>query len=155
MGKPGDDENLDKLIATRGIVRDLYEPLRQLALFTNSIRDEAMGLISADILTLYTQHLLGDLEELERDYLRLRDMLSELLDFHRASVSEISNSKMNLLAIVSTIFLPITFISGLYGMNFTSMPGTDNPYGFHVAALLMVIIVVVEIVYLKRNGFFS
>ena len=155
MSSPGDSDNLDKLTALQGDFRALYEPLRSLDIFVNSFRDEVGWEISPAALPLFTGTLRDDTREVERSYLRLREMLKELLEAHRASMSEISNSKMNLLTIMSTIFLPITFISGVYGMNFQNMPGANYQYGFIVTMLLMVVIVVVEIIYLKKNGFFS
>ena len=47
------------------------------------------------------------------------------------------NSRMYLLSVVAAIFLPLTFITGLLGMNVAGLPGTENPRGFFYSALIM------------------
>jgi len=62
-------------------------------------------------------------------------MLSGMLDIYLSSVSNRLNSVMKVLTIIATIFMPLTFIAGIYGMNFKHMPswsgvGVIQPFGF-------------------------
>jgi zinc transporter len=59
------------------------------------------------------------------------------------------NSRMYLLSVVAAIFLPLTFITGLFGMNVAGLPGTENPNGFAYSATLMILCGIVLAIYFK------
>jgi magnesium transporter len=83
-----------------------------------------------------------------------RDMLSGMLDIYLSSVSYKLNEIMKVLTIVSTIFIPLTFIVGLYGMNFEFMPELKSPWGYPAVLLLMVIVSLSMLYYFKRKKWF-
>jgi magnesium transporter len=60
-----------------------------------------------------------------------RDMLWGLMDMYMSSVSNKMNSIMKVLTIIATIFIPLTFIVGVYGMNFENMPELHYKYGYY------------------------
>ena len=66
------------------------------------------------------------------------------------TLSESTNRTLYVLSIISAIFLPLGFLTGLLGINVGGMPGMDNPYAFWISAVLMVGIVALEIIILKR-----
>jgi magnesium transporter len=80
-----------------------------------------------------------------------RDVLSGLLDIHLSSLSNRMNEVMKVLTIIATIFIPITFIAGIYGMNFQSMPELDEPWGYPAALLLMLAVSVGMLYYFRRK----
>lgn len=155
IASEGDDDCLDKLLAEREHVKALYEPLRRLDMFLKTVREGDVPFITAQTEPLFINNLKNDFERLEDGYTRLLEWWSQLLDLHRANVSESTDKIMNMLTIVSTIFLPITFITGFYGMNFINMPGVDNPYGFYIALLVMTASVLLTIIYMWKKGYFS
>ncbi len=92
------------------------------------------------------------IEEINRPYLRdLSDHVAQILDgidnyrdvvfgveaFYQAEVSNRLNNVMRLLTIISTIFIPLSFIAGLYGMNFDNMPELHWHYGYYIVLALM------------------
>ncbi|NLE05862.1 MAG: magnesium/cobalt transporter CorA, partial [Crenarchaeota archaeon] len=81
-----------------------------------------------------------------------RDTMSGMLDIYLSSVSNRMNEIMKVLTIIATIFIPLTFVSGIYGMNFQFMPELNQPWGYPVALLSMAIISVVMLVYFKRKN---
>jgi magnesium transporter len=83
-----------------------------------------------------------------------RDMLSGMLDIYLSSVSYRLNEIMKVLTIVSTIFIPLTFIVGLYGMNFEYMPELKSPWGYPSVLALMLAISVFMIYFFKRKKWF-
>jgi magnesium transporter len=83
-----------------------------------------------------------------------RDMLSGMLDIYLSSVSYRLNEVMKVLTIVATIFIPLTFIVGLYGMNFEYMPELKSPWGYPSVLLLMLIISLSMLYYFKRKKWF-
>src|SRR5690606_41065691 len=60
----------------------------------------------------------------------IRDMLASMFDLYQSSLSNRMNAIMKVLTIISTIFIPLTFIAGVYGMNFRYMPELEWPYGY-------------------------
>lgn len=61
------------------------------------------------------------------------------------------NSRMYLLSIVAAIFLPLTFVTGLLGMNVAGLPGTENPKGFVYSAIIMVVCLIALIAYFRHR----
>ncbi|MBF0563602.1 MAG: magnesium/cobalt transporter CorA [Nitrospirae bacterium] len=80
-----------------------------------------------------------------------RDMLSGMLDVYLSSISNRMNAIMKVLTIVSTIFMPLTFIVGVYGMNFKNMPELQWEWGYVYSWSLMLTVVIVMVVFFKRK----
>jgi len=80
-----------------------------------------------------------------------RDLLSELLDLYISSVSNKMNEIMKVLTIIATIFIPLTFITGVYGMNFRYMPELEWRFGYHMALLAMLIIGGGMVIYVRKR----
>lgn len=148
FANPGKKDSLKALLAEREHVKALYDPLRWIDLFLTSVREGDIRVITPETIELFTQNLANDLKGLEDGYLRLSDWVSELLDLYQTYINERTNS---LLQILSTIFLPLTFISGVYGMNFVVMPGVNNPYGFYISLVVMFAIVGVMLFVMKKK----
>ena len=81
----------------------------------------------------------------------LRDMASGMLDVYLSSVSNRMNEVMKVLTIIATIFIPLTFIAGIYGMNFKHMPELDWPWAYPVLWLLLIGIFVTMLLYFRRK----
>ena len=80
-----------------------------------------------------------------------RDMVSSLQDLYLSSVSNKMNEVMKVLTIIATIFIPLTFIAGIYGMNFEFMPELKWKMGYFLIWGVMVVMVTVMVVYFKRK----
>lgn len=80
-----------------------------------------------------------------------RDMISGMLDIYLSSVSNRLNSVMKVLTIIATIFMPLTFIAGIYGMNFKFMPELEWQWGYPMVWLLVVVISVFMLIYFKKK----
>jgi magnesium transporter len=81
----------------------------------------------------------------------MRDMLSGMLDIYLSSISNRLNEVMKVLTIIATIFMPLSFIVGLYGMNFKNMPEYDWRFGYPGVLLLMASIAGGMMVYFRRK----
>ncbi|MCE9597731.1 MAG: magnesium/cobalt transporter CorA [Spirochaetia bacterium] len=81
-----------------------------------------------------------------------RDMLSGLMDIYLSSMSNRLNVVMKTLTVITTIFMPLTFLAGLYGMNFHHMPELDWSYGYPAVLALMAGIGVSMYVMFKKRG---
>lgn len=80
-----------------------------------------------------------------------RDLTSGLMDLYLSSMSNKMNQVMKTLTIIATIFIPLTFIVGLYGMNFENMPELKYQNGYFVVCGFMLIIALIMLWYFKRK----
>lgn len=80
-----------------------------------------------------------------------RDMLSGLQDLYMSEISFRMNNVMQILTVITIIFVPLTFLAGIYGMNFINMPELQFKYGYYILMLVMVIISCLQIVYFKKK----
>ena len=80
-----------------------------------------------------------------------RDMISGMLDIYLSSISNRMNEVMKILTIIATIFIPLTFIAGIYGMNFRFMPELGWRLGYPAVLFIMVIIGIVMLFYFRRK----
>ena len=80
-----------------------------------------------------------------------RDMLSGMLDIYLSSVSNRLNAVMKVLTIIATIFMPLTFLAGIYGMNFKFMPELEWRWGYPLIWMIMLGIGVFMLFYFKKK----
>jgi len=80
-----------------------------------------------------------------------REMISGMLDMYLSSVSYRLNEVMKVLTVISLIFMPLTFIAGVYGMNFKYMPELEWKYGYYLIWLVMAGIVAGMVIYFRRK----
>ncbi len=81
-----------------------------------------------------------------------RDMMSGTLDVYLSSQSSRMNEIMKVLTIIATIFIPLTFIAGLYGMNFAYMPEIRHPWGYPAVLASMAVVAGIMLLYFKKKG---
>lgn len=80
-----------------------------------------------------------------------RDLLSGIMDIYLSTNSNKMNEVMKVLTIMSSIFIPVTFIAGVYGMNFEFMPELKSPYGYAITWGVMLSVMIGLIIYFKRK----
>ena len=80
-----------------------------------------------------------------------RDMLSGMLDVYLSSISNKMNEIMKVLTIIATIFIPLTFIAGVYGMNFENMPELRWQWGYPAIWSVMLFIGILMLVYFRKK----
>jgi len=80
-----------------------------------------------------------------------RDVLSGMLDLYLSTISNRMNEVMKVLTIIATIFIPITFVAGIYGMNFKYMPELDWKWGYVAVWGVISVIILIMVIYFKRK----
>lgn len=80
-----------------------------------------------------------------------REILSNMLDIYLSSLTNRMNEIMKVLTVIATIFIPVTFIASVFGMNFKYMPGLEWPWGYPVVLILMFCVIGGMIYYFKRK----
>lgn len=80
-----------------------------------------------------------------------REMVSSLLDVYLSSISNRMNEVMKVLTIIATIFIPLTFIAGIYGMNFEHMPELKMSWAYPAIWVVFVVVAIVMVIYFRRK----
>ena len=106
---------------------------------------------------IYTRDLYDHTIQVIDNIESLRDMVSGMLDIYMSSISNRMNEVMKTLTIIATIFIPITFVAGIYGMNFNSeasffnMPELNWKFGYIFIWIIMGSMALSMLVYFKRK----
>ncbi|HCD2631718.1 TPA: magnesium/cobalt transporter CorA [Staphylococcus aureus] len=104
--------------------------------------------------SLYIQHIDDHLIK-QRNIIRTaQEMTNEIRENFESYTSFRMNSIMQVLTLVSVIFSPLTFIAGIYGMNFVNMPALHLHYGCYICLAVMFVIAVVLIIFFRRKKWF-
>jgi magnesium transporter len=80
-----------------------------------------------------------------------RDMVTGMMDVYLSSISNRMNLVMKVLTIIATIFIPLTFLAGIYGMNFEFMPELKWHWGYPIVLLIMLLIAVIMMIYFWKK----
>jgi magnesium transporter len=100
---------------------------------------------------IYYRNIYDHLVRIEMLTAGLRDMAESVLSTYLSSVSNRMNEVMKVLTLIATIFIPLTFVVGIYGMNFANMPELEWRYGYFVILIVLAVIGVSLAVYFKRR----
>ncbi len=128
-------------------LRKTIWPLRELISGLQRSESKLIRKTTAVFLRDVYDHTIQVLDTVET----FRDMLSGMLDIYLSSISNRMNEVMKVLTVISTIFMPLTFIVGVYGMNFKYMPELEWRDGYFVVLGVMAVIAVAMIIYFKRR----
>ena len=146
------DRFIHRMSAIRKEVSRADRFYAQLADFGASLLEEADDLFDKRS-TRRMNYFLRRVEALKNETERLREYAMQVSGEYQSQVDIAQNRVMQLLTIVTTIFLPLSLIVGWYGMNF-DMPELSWEYGYPVVIVLAVVIVAVLIRYFKRKKWF-
>lgn len=80
-----------------------------------------------------------------------RDLLSGMLDLYLSSISNRTNEIMKFLTVIGTIFMPLTFLVGVYGMNFKHMPELEWPHGYYGLWVFMLLLSLAMVIYFRKK----
>lgn len=134
-------------------IRRIVSPMREVA--NSLIRDsgELIGESTRFYLRDLNDHVIQILELVENQ----REIVASLLEIYLSSVSNRLNQVMKVLTIIATLFIPLTFIVGVYGMNFDThspwnMPELRWQFGYLAVCTIMVLIVALELYLFRRLG---
>jgi magnesium transporter len=122
-------------------------PLREVV---NSMERGESSLIQ-DSTTIYLRDVYDHTIQVIDTIETFRDMLSGMLDIYLSSVSNKMNEVMKVLTIIATIFIPLTFIAGNYGMNFEYMPELGWRWSYPVYWMVVLTVAAFMVIYFKRK----
>lgn len=135
-----------ELIYLRKALYPLRDAVSQLAKDESSFIEPANARYFGDVYD-HVVHLIDSLDT-------YKDLTSTLMDIHINTLNTRMNEVMKVLAVISTIFMPLTFIVGIYGMNFDSMPELHSRLGYPLVMVVMGVILFGMISYFKYKKWF-
>ncbi len=140
-----DVHNLKReLVAVRRPLWPLREAVSVLQKCDNPLISSSLAPYLHDVY----EHTFQVLDTLES----LREMIASSLECYMSSVSNRMNEIMKVLTIISTIFIPLTFIAGIYGMNFDHMPELHWAFGYTGTLIIMALIAMLMILFFRRKS---
>ncbi|MDZ8184744.1 MAG: CorA family divalent cation transporter [Nostoc sp. ChiSLP02] len=151
LGNFGDESTYHKIASMRQSTRVGRRNFQSFKSLLAMMDYEDFQWISEPVKTLFNQEFVHHIDNLWQEYQSLRLWMSELMEIQRDNIASETSDRINRLTILSAVFLPITFIAGLYGMNFKYMPELEQPLGYPVAIAVMALIVIGSIVYAKKQ----
>jgi magnesium transporter len=138
-----------EMISLRKSIWPLREVISGLQRSDSSLISETTGIYLRDVY----DHTIQVIDTVES----FRDMVSGMLDIYLSSISNKMNAVMKVLTIIATIFIPLTFIAGIYGMNFNpekspwNMPELNWYWGYPAVWVVMAVVLVIMLVYFRRK----
>ncbi|MBL1220204.1 magnesium transporter CorA [Chryseobacterium sp. L7] len=120
---------------------------RVLVISTDAVdKFKLLNLQDSEIVDLKDKH-----KDVVADFDHLNIQITNLISMFLALSDQKANQVMKVLAIYSVYFLPITFIAGLYGMNFDNMPELHHKYGYFITVGVMALVVICTFIYARRK----
>lgn len=147
------DHVVSKIIEQKKIIsalRKIIYPVR------DSLKDITTGetdFISEDYYNYFMDvydHLKNIVEHLDNQ----REMLTSLMEFYMTQISNQMNKVMQTLTIIATIFIPLTFLAGIYGMNFQYMPELAWKWSYPLLLIIMLVLGIGMYIYMRRRRWF-
>lgn len=141
-------------------LQEIYGLKRELLLFKKStapIREMISKIKKADShyidekIQIYYSDLYDNIIQIIDSIESNRDLLSGILDLYMSTMSNKMNEVIKVLTIISTIFIPLTFIAGVYGMNFEYMPELMWKNGYYITLGLMLVMVIGMLIFFRRK----
>lgn len=103
----------------------------------------------------YFQNLVLLLKNADQLLARLEDRARDVHQHYILTLQERTNKRLNILAVLSAIYLPSTLIAGIYGMNFENIPVVEMAYGYAIVMAVMILLVAGQLIFFYLRGWFK
>ena len=131
-------------------LRKIVKPCRELVMNLSKMDSDLIN----DYMDIHLKELQNNIELANETIDNYREILSDQLNIFHTNMSSKLNDILKLLTIFSVIFIPITFIVGVYGTNFDNIPELHFKYGYYMMLAAIIVIVLLMISYFKRKKWF-
>jgi magnesium transporter len=132
-----------QIISLRKQIWPMRDIVNTIIRFENSLIKNDIVVYLRDL----NDHIIRIIDTIESQ----RDLVSSVMDLYLSTQSNKMNEVMKFLTIISTIFIPATFLAGVYGMNFDNMPEIHSKNGYFVVVLVMVLIIAAPLIYFRKK----
>ena len=149
---------------SRDTLEKIYDLKREMLYFRRSIsplkeiinklqKEEETEIMQVST-SIYLKDLFDHVVQVNDTIDTYREMLASFIDFYMMLNSNAMNEVVKTLTIISTIFIPLTFIAGVYGMNFDQMPEVRWKYGYYTVLTGMALLTLIMLYCFKRKKWF-
>lgn len=145
------------------VIQDIHELKREILFlhktvlpvrtFVGSLERIDSPLIRAST-HVYIRDLYDHIIQISDTVETFREISTSLLDIYHSGLSNRMNEVMKVLTVIATIFIPLTFIAGIYGMNFRYMPELEWRWGYPLIWLIIILIAVFMLLYFRKKNWF-
>lgn len=132
------------------VIRKNTQPLKD---EFSKLQTERKNIIDKESISLFS-HISGQLKYILQTIDNSKSILSSLVDLYTSNNDLRTNAIMKRLTVVSTLFIPVTFLVGVWGMNFAFMPELNWKYGYVVGWLVLIITGIATWVFMKKKKWF-
>ncbi len=146
-------ETLERLLTLKHSIMELRRVISPQREMINRLTRDEYALIDPQS-RFYFRDIYDHLVRIQELSDTIRDIVSGAMDIYLNSTSLRLNEVMKALTIVSTIFLPLSFIAGVFGMNFVHIPIAAHPLGFYICCIAMLLIGLGMLAYFKWRKWF-
>ena len=157
------DSTLDAIVKEEPTPEFMFEVENKKAMInefkraSHGLRDIIIKLERVEVKGFHTKYfselreqINGLINDIDSDILELESQINLFFSIQGHRLNEV----MKTLTIFSVIFIPLTFMAGIYGMNFTNMPELQWPYGYFILLGLMLVVTIISIIIFKRKKWF-
>lgn len=131
--------HIEEIYDLKSKLTSLRKNLFPLKSAINELMTDESELIEDDNLKYFNDNR-DHINELIEYYNSFSEMINNLVSLNENNIANNTNRVMKVLTIIATIFIPLTFMAGIYGMNFTNMPELQWEYGYYLALSLMLVV---------------
>ena len=148
--KYADKKQLVEIQQRKRMLRNFRKAVFPVREGLNIVQKDRCDLINNDH-DKYIEDIYGHHVQLSENIDNLKENLGAIMDLYHTEVANRMNQIMQVLTIISTIFVPLTFIAGIYGMNFEIMPELQWEYGYLTVWVVMILIIVGLLYFFRRK----
>ena len=150
----GNRGHLERIHSLRSDLREFERPVRQMHALLSSLLQGAQSPISEPV-RVWLRDAHDHVMQLGEQLDGLRDFATALMELYLSTANNKMNEVMKVLTVISAIFIPMTFIASIYGMNFEYMPETKEVWGYPAVLLVMGTVAFGLVRMFKRRGWLS
>lgn len=143
-------EDLNRLNQVRSEIRRYNTHYEELIDLTQELYENENGFFKNENLKYFKSYL-SRIERLSNTTSYLRDYIIQINDTHKEQIAIKQNNITTLLTVITTIFAPLTLITGWYGMNFKYMPELDKPFAYPLVFVVSLTIAILLLYYFKKK----
>ena len=147
------DASLKKIIRLKKKLISLRKAMYPLRNALQALRKEQTPLIG-DNTRMYLGDVADHVENVITGMEAQRETLTEYMNLYASQISNKMNTVMKRLTGITAVFIPLTFIVGIYGMNFKFMPELASPWGYPIVMASMFLLAVAMVIYMKKKNWF-
>lgn len=155
------EENLFSEQANSDLVQEIHKLKREILKIRRAVYPlreviNQMSKVEASLLSkstlVYLRDLYDHIIQVSESIDLQRELIWSLMDMYMTTISNRMNEVMKVLTIIATVFIPLSFIAGVYGMNFENMPELHHKYGYFILLGVMLFVFLGMGYYFKRKG---